>query len=148
MSSWPRQRRSHRASHAIAASILVAHAQILAQHFYAEQPLDVSIVPVLGSFLPSSTAVASWVTDGEMALRFGMNVSSEGRCLTPCAGCVLLITFKKCAGQPYIRTPYSVLHTDRPRISEYDILSAEEETPEKLGARLFISFRAAWAIIL
>jgi hypothetical protein len=44
---------------------------------------------------------------------------------------VLLNTFKKCAGQPY-----SVLHTDRPISAEYDILSAEEETPEHLRARL------------
>ena len=75
---------------------------------------------------------------GEMTLRFGMNVSSEGRCLIPCAGCVLLITFRKCVGQPYSRTPYSVLHTDRPSSTEYYILSAEEDTPEQLGARLHL----------
>jgi hypothetical protein len=43
-----------------------------------EQLLDAAIVSVVGSFLSSSTAVASWVADGEMALRFGMEVSSEG----------------------------------------------------------------------
>ncbi len=36
------------------------------------------------------------------------------------------------------RAPYSVLHTDRPSSAEYDILSAEEETPEQLGARLHL----------
>ncbi len=44
---------------------------------------------------------------------------------------MLLITSRKCVGQPYSRTPYSVLHTDRPSSAEYDILSAEEETPER-----------------
>ena len=67
-----------------------------------------------------------------------MDVSSEGCCLTSCAGCVLLITFRKCVGQPYSRTPYSVPHIDRPSSAEYDILSAEEETPEQLGARLHL----------
>ena len=31
-----------------------------------------------------------------------------------------------------------MLHTDRPSSEEYDILSAEEETPEQLGARLHL----------
>ncbi len=31
-----------------------------------------------------------------------------------------------------------MLHTDRPSSAEYDILSAEEETPEQLGARLHL----------
>ncbi len=75
---------------------------------------------------------------GEMTLRFGMNVSSEGCCLTPCAGCVLLITFRKCVWKPYSRTPYSVFHTDRPSSAEYDILSAEEKMPKQLGARLHL----------
>jgi hypothetical protein len=69
-------------------------------------------------------------------LRFGMNASNEGCYLKPCARCVLLIAFRKCVGQPYSRIPYSVLHTDRPSSAVYDILSAEKETPEQLGARL------------
>ena len=51
---------------------------------------DAAIVSVVGSFLSSSSAVACWDTDGEMTLRFGINVSSEEFCLSPCAGCVLL----------------------------------------------------------
>ncbi len=39
-------------------------------------------------------------------------------------------------GQHCSRAPYSVLHTDRPSSAEYDLLSAEEETPDQLGARL------------
>jgi hypothetical protein len=39
-------------------------------------------------------------------------------------------------GQHCSRTPYSVFHTDRPSSAEYDILSAEEEMPKQLGARL------------
>ena len=31
-----------------------------------------------------------------------------------------------------------MLHTNRPSSAEYDILSAEEETPEQLGARLHL----------
>ncbi len=31
-----------------------------------------------------------------------------------------------------------VLHTDFPSSAEYDILSAEKETPEKLGARFHL----------
>jgi hypothetical protein len=75
---------------------------------------------------------------GETALRFGMGVSSEGCCLAPCAGCVLLITFRKCAGLLYRRAPYSVVHIGRPSSAEHNILSAEEETPEQLGARLYL----------
>ncbi len=41
-------------------------------------------------------------------------------------------------GQHDSRTPYSVLHTDRPSSAEYVILSAEEVTPEQLGARLHL----------
>ncbi len=36
--------------------------------------------------------------------------------------------------QHYSRPPYSFLHTDR----QFDILSAEEEMPEQLGARLHL----------
>jgi hypothetical protein len=114
VSPWLCQRRSHRARHAIPTSILVVHALLLARCHRDEQLLDAAIVSVVGSFLSSSTAVACWVNDGVMTLRFGMGVSSEGCCLTSCAGCVLLITFRKCVGQPYSRAPYSVLHTDRP----------------------------------
>ncbi len=43
-------------------------------------------------------------------------------------------------GQHYSTAPYSVLRTDRPGSgsAEYGILSAEEETPEHLGARLHL----------
>jgi hypothetical protein len=51
---------------------------------------------------------------------------------------MLLITFRKFVVQHYIRYLYSVLHTDRPSSAEYDILSAEEEMPEKPGARLYL----------
>ncbi len=114
MSPWQFQRRSHRARHAIPTLILVVHALVLAQRHREEQLLDAAIVSVIGNFLSSSTVVACWVTDGEMTLRFGMDVSIEGCCLTPCPGCVLLVTFRKCVGQPYSRAPYSVLYTDRP----------------------------------
>ncbi len=90
VSPWPCQRRSHRACHAIPTSILVVHALLLARRHCEELPLDAAIVSVVGSFLSSSTAIACWVTDGEMALRFGMGVPIRGCCLAPCAGCVLL----------------------------------------------------------
>jgi hypothetical protein len=138
VSPRPCQRRSHRAHHAIPTSILVVHALLLARRHSEEQLLDAAIIPVVGSFLSSSTAVACWVTDGEMALRFGMNVSSKGCCLAPFAGFVLLITFRKYVGQLYSRAPCSVLHTDYPSSVEHDILSAEEETPAQLGARLHL----------
>ena len=51
---------------------------------------------------------------------------------------LLITSFSKCVGQPYSRTPYSVLHTDRPSSTEDDILSAEEETPEQLQARFHL----------
>ncbi len=51
---------------------------------------------------------------------------------------MLLITFRKCAGQPYSRAPYSALYTNRSSSAEYGILSAEEEPPEQLGARLYL----------
>jgi hypothetical protein len=51
---------------------------------------------------------------------------------------VLLITFRERVGQHYGRTPNSVLHADRPSSAEYDILSAEKETPEQLGACLHL----------
>ena len=83
-------------------------------------------------------AVAMSAAQREMTLRFGMNVPSNRCCLALCAGYVLLITIRKCVGQPYSRAPYpySVLHTDRLSSAEYEILSAEEETPEQLGTRL------------
>ena len=37
-----------------------------------------AIVPVAGSFLSSSAAVACWVTNGELTLRFGINLSNQG----------------------------------------------------------------------
>ncbi len=61
-----------------------------------------------------------------------MNVPSEEellRIFRSFAGCVLLSTFRKCAGQPYSRTPYSLFHTDRPSSAEHDIASADKETP-------------------
>jgi hypothetical protein len=110
VSPWPCRRRSLRASIVIPTSILVVHALLLARHHREEQLRDAAIVSIVGSFLSSSTAVACWVTDGKMTSRFGMDVPNEGFCLTPCAGSVLLITFRKCVGQPYSRTP-----SDRPR---------------------------------
>ncbi len=92
------QRCSNRERHAIMASILVVHVLLLARRHREEQLPDAAIASIVGSFLSSSTAVACWVTDGQTTSRFGMNVSSEGCCLTPCAGCVQLITFKKCLG--------------------------------------------------
>ncbi len=147
MSSWPRQRRSPRARHAIPASIFIVQALLLAQRHREEQLLDAAIVSVIENFLSSSTAVICWVTDGEMALRFGMNLPSEGCCLAPCAGCVLLITtLRKCFGST------TAAHLTRcfiPSSAEYDILSAEEETPEQLGARLhLVSGDSTWPTIL
>jgi hypothetical protein len=57
--------------------------------------IDVALVPVVANFLSSSTTVACWVTDENMALRFGMNVLSEGGYLARCVGRVLLGTSKK-----------------------------------------------------
>ncbi len=73
VSPWPCQRRSHRARHAISTSILVVHALLLARRHREEQLLGAAIVSVVGSFLPSSTAVACWVTDGGngVAIRHG-----------------------------------------------------------------------------
>jgi hypothetical protein len=76
------QLRSHRAFRAIPISIFVAHALMFARRHRKEQLLYVAIVSVVGSFLPRSTAIASWVSDGEMTLRFCMTVPSEGCCLT------------------------------------------------------------------
>jgi hypothetical protein len=59
-------------------SIFVVHALLLARRHREEQLLDAAIVSVVGSFLSSLTAGACWVTDGEMTLRFGMDISSEG----------------------------------------------------------------------
>ncbi len=66
---------------------------------------------------------------GKIALCFGIDVPTEGCCLTPCY--MLLITFKKCLGKHYSRKSYSVLHTDRPSSAEYDTL-------KQLGARLHL----------
>ncbi len=41
-------------------------------------------------------------------------------------------------GQHYSRAPYSVIHTGRASSAEYDILSAEEDTPGQRGARLHL----------
>jgi hypothetical protein len=46
------------------------------------------------------------------------------------------VTFRKYVGQHYSKAPYLVLLTDRPSSAEHDSLSAEEETPEQLEARL------------
>ena len=58
--------------------ILVARTLLLVRRHREEQPLDAAIVPVAGSFLSSSAAVACWVTNGELALRFGINLSNQG----------------------------------------------------------------------
>ncbi len=130
------QRHFHFARHAFPTSILIAHALSLARRHHEEQLIDVAIIPVVESFLSSSTAVACWVTGANIVLHFGMNVPSEGELLAHCAGCVLLITFSKCAWRHYSRTPYFVL--DRPSSAGYGILRAEEEVPEQLGARLHL----------
>ncbi len=73
-----------------------------------------------------------------MALRFGMNVSSEGCCLIPCAGCVLLITFKKLLGST---TAEHLTRCFIPtvRVAQNMISQApKEETLERLGARLHL----------
>ncbi len=59
-------------------------------------------------------------------------------CLTPYAGCVPPIMFRKHGGQLFSRTPYSLFQTDRPSSAKYSILSAEEETLVQLGARLYL----------
>ena len=78
VSPWPCQRRSHRTCHAIPTSILVVHALLLARRHREKHLLDAAIVSVVGRFLSSSTAVACWATDGEIALCFGIDVSREG----------------------------------------------------------------------
>ena len=71
-------------------------------------------------------------------LHFGMNVSSEGELLNNLRrGCVLLITFIKCVEQ--VGSLAEHLTRCLYRSSEKrgnDILSADEETLEQLGARL------------
>ncbi len=71
-------------------------------------------------------------------VRFGINALSLRLSLEPRAGCVLLITFLEICGQHYRKTPYSVLHTDRPSSAENIFLSAEEETPKGHSARLHL----------
>ena len=56
--------------------------------------------------------------------------------MTPCAGCVPPIIFRKHGGLLFSRTPYSVFHIDRPSSAKYNILSAEEEKLAQLGACL------------
>jgi hypothetical protein len=117
---------------------LVARTLLLVRRHREEQQLDAAIVPVAGSFLSSSAAVACWVTNGELTLRFGINLSNQGDllyCLTPCAGCVPLIMFRKHGGQLFSRTPYSVFHTDRPIIAKYNIIERRRRET-----------RAAWSV--
>ncbi len=64
-------------------------------------------------------------------MSLGMNVPNQGGCLAHCAGCVLLITFRKYGRLPYSRAPYSVLYIDCPSSAEYDILSAKKEALAK-----------------
>jgi hypothetical protein len=79
-SLWLRQRRSHRQRNAFTSQTLVAHALLHVRRHLEEHLLDVAIVPVVGSFLSSSTRITCWVTDDrwkhDLAIRFGMNVSS------------------------------------------------------------------------
>ena len=58
--------------------ILVARTLLLVRRHREEQLLGAAIVPVAGSFLSSSAAVACWVTNGKLTLRFGMNFSNQG----------------------------------------------------------------------
>ncbi len=51
--------------------ILVARTLLLVRRHREEQLLDVAIAPVAGSFLSSSAAVACWVANWELTLRFG-----------------------------------------------------------------------------
>ena len=62
----------------IVRQILVARMLLLVRRHREEQLLDAAIVPVAGCFLSSSAAVACWVTNGELALRFGINLSNQG----------------------------------------------------------------------
>ncbi len=57
---------------------MVARTLLLMRRHREEQPLDAAIVPVAGSFLSSSAAVESWVTNGELTLRFGINLPNQG----------------------------------------------------------------------
>jgi hypothetical protein len=58
--------------------ILVARSLSLVRRHREEQLLDAAIVPVAGSFLSSSAVVASWVTNGELKLCFGINLPNKG----------------------------------------------------------------------
>ena len=71
---------SHHARHYICTlrQILVARTLVLVRRHRKEQPLDAAIVPVAESFLSSSAAVACWVTNGELTLRFGISLSNQG----------------------------------------------------------------------
>ncbi len=53
-------------------SNLVARTLLLVRRHREEKLLDAAIDPVVGSFLSSSEAVACWVTNGELTLRFGI----------------------------------------------------------------------------
>ena len=57
--------------------ILVALTLLFVRRHREEQLLGAAIVPVAGSFLSSSAAVACWVTNGELTLRFGMNLPNQ-----------------------------------------------------------------------
>ncbi len=92
MSSWPRPQR--RTTHSTSSrqivftniytgtictvrQILVARTLLLVRRHREEQLLDTAIIPVAGSFLSSSAAVACWITNGELTQRFGINLSNQ-----------------------------------------------------------------------
>ncbi len=65
----------------LSTSNLVARMLLLVWRHREEQLLDAAIAPVAGSFLSSSAAVACWVTNGVLALRFGIKLSNHGELL-------------------------------------------------------------------
>ena len=75
----PDESHSHYIIHTVCTvrQILVARTLLLVQRHREGQLLDAAIVPVAGSSLSSSAAVACWVTNGELTLRFGINLLNQ-----------------------------------------------------------------------
>ncbi len=57
--------------------MFVARTLLLLRRHREEQLLDAAIAPVAGSFQSSSAAAACLVTNWELALRFGINMSNQ-----------------------------------------------------------------------
>ena len=68
--------------------MFVARTLLLVRRHRNEQLLDAAIVPIAESFLSSSAAVACWVTNGELTLRFGIN-NNNNKARKRCGGFVL-----------------------------------------------------------